>query len=268
MKLFINITIEIDALHRGFITLDRPEKHNAFNELLIQELTDALDYFGTINDLRCLVLKANGKSFCAGADLDWMKRMAVLDQDANYQDAFKLATLLEKLNAFPRPTIAIVQGPAYGGGVGLIACCDIVIAHEKTNFTLSEVKLGLVASTIAPYIINAIGQRHARRYLLSAELFSAKDALDMGLVHQTWNDLDFQEKTDKMLAQILNGDPIAQQISKKLIFDLGTTISIDTLKQETSKIIAERRASNEGKEGLNAFFEKRQPAWTKEFAKK
>lgn len=268
MKLFLHITLEIDTLHRGFIILNRPEKHNAFNETLIQELSDALDYFATIKDLRCLVLKANGKSFCAGADLDWMKRMAALDQDANYQDAFKLATLFEKLNSFPRPTIAIVQGPAYGGGVGLISCCDIVIAQENSIFALSEVKLGLVAATIAPYIINAIGQRHARRYLLSAELFSAKDALDMGLVHQTCNDLDFQEKTDKMLAQILNGDPIAQQISKKLIFDLGTTISIDTLKQETSKIIAERRSSDEGKEGLNAFFEKRQPSWTKELAKK
>jgi methylglutaconyl-CoA hydratase len=268
MKLFLHIVLEIDALRRGFIILNRPEKHNAFNETLIQELNDALDYFATIKDLRCLVLKANGKSFCAGADLDWMKRMAALDQDANYQDAFKLATLLEKLNSFPRPTIAIVQGAAYGGGVGLMSCCDIVIAHEQSIFSLSEVKLGLVAATIAPYIIKAMGERQARRYLLSAEPFSAKDALDMGLVHQTCNDLDFEEKTNKMLSHILNGDPIAQQITKKLIFDLESTLSHDTLKHETSKIIAERRASNEGKEGLNAFFEKRQPSWTKELAKK
>lgn len=263
MKSFTHIILEIDDLNRGFITLNRSEKHNAFNEILIQELIEALDYFAAIKDLRCLVLKANGKSFCAGADLDWMKRMAILNQEANYQDAFNLATLLEKLNAFPSPTIAVIQGPAYGGGIGLISCCDIAIAHEKSIFSLSEVKLGLVAATIAPYVIKAMGERQARRYLLSAELFSAKDALNMGLVHQIGDDLDFQEKTNKMLAQLLNGDPIAQQISKKLIFDLESNISPNKLKQETSKIIAERRASNEGKEGLNAFFEKRQPTWAK-----
>lgn len=263
MKSFTHIIVEIDTFHRGFIILNRPDKHNAFNEILIQELIDALDYFTTIKELRCLILKANGKNFCAGADLDWMKRMAALDTNANYNDAFNLATLLEKLNNFQKPTVAIIQGPAYGGGVGLIACCDIVIAHEKASFTLSEVKLGLVAATIAPYVINAIGQRQARRYLLSAELFSSKDALNLGLVHEICNDLDFQEKTTKMLDQILLGDPVAQQISKKLIFDLENNISADKTKQATSKIIAERRASNEGKEGLNAFFEKRYPTWAK-----
>ncbi len=263
MKNFTQILFEMDECQRGILTLNRAEKHNAFNEIVIQELIDALDYAASLPDLRCLVLKANGKSFSAGADLDWMKRMAQSDQDTNYKDAMNLAIMLERLHYFPAPTIAIVQGSAYGGGVGLIACCDIVLAHEKAQFALTEVKLGIIAATIMPYVLKAMSPHQAKRFLYLADVFSAETAQNIGLVHELAQDSEFAAKSDYILKQINLGGLQAFRETKKLIFDLESQMDINQIKQETSSRIAERRISQEAKEGFNAFFEKRKPSWVK-----
>lgn len=260
MKNSTHIHVMIDECQRGILTLQRPEKHNAFDEVLIQDLIEALDFMSSNPQLRCLVLQSEGKSFSAGADLDWMKRMAKASAQENEKDAFQLAILLEKLAMFPLPTIAFVQGSAYGGGVGLLSCCDIVIAHESAKFALTEVKFGIIAATIMPYVVKAIGERQAKRYALSAESITALKALEIGLVHEVCGD-DFKKRSLEILEQIELGARGAHIETKKLIFDLPHLR--ECVKEETAKRIAERRASLEAKEGLSAFLEKRQPSWVK-----
>jgi methylglutaconyl-CoA hydratase len=254
------ITLKIDERQIATLTLNRPVIHNAFDDALIREITATLRDLEK-KDLRALVLASTGSSFSAGADLQWMKRMSSASTDANQRDAEELSGMLRRLQLFPRPTIAVVQGAAYGGGVGLISACDIAIASELATFSLSEVKLGLIPSVIGPYVMAAIGERQSRRYFLSAEKFTAAEALRIGLVHEVVAPDAMARTLEKVTDAILLGGPKAQVAAKRLINDIaGKPITPDML-DETARRIASIRSTEEGKEGVTAFLEKRKPNW-------
>lgn len=255
---------EIDDDGVAWIVLTRPEVHNAFNDTLIAELTTVLDGLGTDDRVRIVVLSAQGRSFSAGADLKWMHRMSGYSEKENLKDARALAGLMRTLNALPKPTLAQIQGPAIGGGVGLVACCDIAIAAETANFCFSEVKLGLIPAVIAPYAIRAMGERAARRYFLSAETFSAREALAMGLVHQVVPDEALEDAGKRMIRALLRAGPKAQVAAKDLIFAVSGRPIDDKLVEDTAARIARQRASDEGREGTAAFLHKRKPNWAKD----
>ncbi len=241
------------------ITLNQPKKHNAFDDQVIDELLTHLATISNDASIRVLVLKAEGKHFCAGADLDWMQRMGQLDFEANRQDAKNLARLMLTLDTLPIPTIVRVQGAAYGGAIGLIACSDIAIASENARFCLSEVKLGLAPATIGPYVVSAMGSRRCRELFLTAKVFNATEANDYGLLHQIVP-LDFlDEEVEKVVSQVLQAGPIACRSAKKLVQDLSNTQEDPS--EMTSELIAQLRVSDEGQEGLASFFEKRLPSW-------
>jgi len=256
--------INIDQRGVGTIMLDRPEQHNAFDDSLIAELIQALDELAMDDSVRLVVLRSDGKSFSAGADLNWMRRMADYDEAQNLADAMQLADLMRSLNALPKPTVARVQGAAFGGGVGLIACCDIALASERALFSLSEVKLGLIPAVISPYVINAIGERAARRYMLSAERFDARQASQMGLVHEVVEHDELETRLDAMITTLLESGPAAQAAAKDLILDVAGKPVDRSLIENTARRIAKVRASDEGREGLNAFLQKRKPDWVKQ----
>lgn len=256
--------LEIDSRGVACLTLDRSAQHNAFDDVLIAELIQVLTDLAANEAVRILVLAAAGKSFSAGADLNWMRRMADYDETRNREDAMQLAELMQRLNCFPRPTIARVQGAAFGGGVGLVACCDIAIASEQALFCLSEVKLGLIPAVISPYVIAAIGERGARRYMLSAERFDAQQARELGLVHEVVDKAELESRVEDLVAVLLECGPAAQTAAKDLIQALSGRPIDDELIAETAARIATIRASAEGREGLNAFLEKRKPAWLRD----
>ena len=256
-------TLQVTEDPRGgcTISLDRPKVHNAFNEVMIEEMTNLISDLRSDASIRFMTIRGTGKSFCAGADLDWMRRTAQYDEDQNIADARRFATLCDLLYRFPRPTIAEVHGSVFGGGVGIVACCDIVIADIATVFSVSEVKLGLMPSVIAPYVIEAIGRRNARRYFLTAERFDAKTAKNLGLVHEVYHQEELPAAREAFINELLKGGPNAQQKAKALIQSLKSIeIDQDTL-DETAKRIAELRATPEASEGMSAFFEKRPPNW-------
>jgi methylglutaconyl-CoA hydratase len=255
---------EIDKLGAARITLTRAEVHNAFNEALIAELTAALDGAGQDPRVRVVVLAAQGPSFSAGADLNWMKAMAGYSRAKNLEDARRLARLMRTLNSLPKPTIALVQGPAYGGGVGLVACCDVVIAVEDAKFCLSEVKLGLIPAVISPYVVAAIGESAARRYFLTAETFSSWEAQRLGLVHEVVDRAALEVRGRQVVDALLQGGPTAQRAAKDLVFAVAGRRIDEALIEETAGRIAELRASEEGREGITAFLEKRKPSWRAE----
>lgn len=238
------------------ITMDRPDRHNAFDEHLIAALIDALDAVAADPSARVLILTGSGRSFSAGADLDWMRRMAAADHAANRADAAALARLLERLDTLPQPTIALVNGAAFGGGVGLVAACDIALAVPSAQFSLSEVKLGLLPAVIGPYVARAIGLRACRRYFLTAERFSAATAESLGLV--TIVD-ELELAVVPLVDALLSGGPQAQASTKGLLRDIA--LNPPDLTERTITAIADRRASAEGKEGIAAFLEKRQADW-------
>ena len=251
----------IDDRGVATLTLNRPERHNCFDDGLIAGLLAALKRYEASADIRAVVLASAGRSFSAGADLDWMRRIADQTFETNLADAEQLAALMQMLDRLPKPTMALVQGPAYGGGVGLVACCDIAIASERASFALSEVTLGLTPATISPYVINAIGARWARRYFQSAEVFTAARAREIGLVHEVVGETELAAAGEKVLGAILRGAPGAQAAAKDLVF-LRETRPVDAaLGAETSRRIAERRTSAEGREGIAAFLAKRKPDW-------
>ncbi len=243
------------------LTLTRPEVHNAFNEQLIGEMTQALRGLDSDPRVRVVILAAEGKSFSAGADLNWMKSMAGYSEQENLEDSRQLAGLMRTLNDLSKPTIALVQGSAFGGGVGLVACCDIAIAVESARFALTEVKLGLIPSVISPYVIAAIGQRAARRYFLTAELFSAEQACALGLVDRVVVPENLEAAGEELAGLLLKAGPEAQAAAKDLIFAVAGKTVDDDLVEETARRIAKIRVSAEGQEGLSAFFEKRRPSW-------
>ena len=244
------------------IRMNRPDVHNAFDDALIAALTAELHRLDELPQARVVVLAANGKSFSAGADLNWMRRMAKYSREENLRDAVALAGLMRTLDGMNKPTIARVQGAAFGGGVGLVACCDIAIASTDAAFSLSEVRLGLIPSVISPYVIAAIGERQARRYFLTAERFDAMEARRIGLVHEVVDSGALDEAVTKMAGQLLKGGPQAQAAAKELIADVSRRPMDDALSAETARRIAAIRVENEGQEGLAAFFDKRKPDWS------
>ena len=246
----------------GLVTMNRPDKHNAFDDVLIRELTEALRSMEAEDGIRVVVLSAAGRSFSAGADLNWMRRMAGFSKDENQRDAMGLGALMRTLAFLRKPTIARVQGAAYGGGVGLVACCDVAIALHSATFCFSEAKLGLIPAVISPYVIAAIGERAARRYFVTAEHFEAAEAWRLGLLHElaaTEGELD--EKVGLIVDAALACGPAAQREAKELIRAVaGRPIHSDLI-QDTAERIAKIRSSPEGREGISAFLEKRRPAW-------
>ena len=254
---------KIDEKNIATITLNRPLIHNAIDDLLIHELMTLLRDLEQKPQVRAILLTAAGPSFCAGADLQWMKRMSTASQDENLRDAEQLAGMLRRLNIFPRPTVALVQGSAYGGGVGIVAACDVAIASEGANFSLSEVKLGLIPAVISPYVISAMGARAARRYFLTGERFSAEEALRMGLVHEVVPGDHLLRTVDRVIASLLEGGARAHAEAKRLVFDVAGKPIEPGVIDETTRRIAAIRASPEGREGVTAFLEKRKPNWIK-----
>lgn len=258
---FNNLTYHTDARGVVTITLDRAEKHNAFNDEMIAELITSFEQVNADQSARALVLAANGRSFCAGADLGWMRQMAEYSYEQNKQDADKLAAMFATLNSISVPTIARVQGAAYGGAIGLIACCDIAIANKMSKFCLSEVKIGLVPATISPYVINVMGAHVAKRYFMTAEVFSSRRARRLGLVAETVSEDSLDETIDSLLKNILNNGPTAVKAAKALVADIADKPLDSALIEQTSELIARTRVSPEGQEGLNAFLNKRPPNW-------
>jgi len=248
------------------VMLNRPEIHNAFDETLIAALTATFVSLDDNDEVRAVVLAGAGKSFCAGADLNWMKRMAAFGKEENLADANALAAMLRALYALSKPTIARVGGAAYGGGVGLVACCDIAIGVEGAKFSLSEVKLGLVPAVISPYVIAAIGLRQSRRFFVSGEIFDATVAARIGLLHECVAADQLDAAVDRVVHFLGKGGPLAQAEAKQLALRVGgvTRESAERLDVENAKLIAHLRVSAEGQSGLAAFLEKRAPDWAKE----
>ena len=259
--MYQSIITEIDA-GVGILTLNKAERHNALDESLIDELIAALLAMEADPRVRVVVLSSAGKSFCAGADLNWMKRTAGFTAQENLHDARNFARLMSTLNELGKPTIARVQGPAYGAGVGLVAACDIAVASYDALFALTEVKLGLLPAVISPYVLAAIGERYCRRYMLSGERFSAAEAYRIGLLHEIVpSDEQLDEAIGEIVDSLLKNGPQAQAECKALIRVIaGQPIDESTI-AETTQRITQIRASAEGKEGLAAFLEKRKPNW-------
>ena len=246
----------------GLVTMNRPERHNAFDDVLIAELTDALRSIEAEDAIRVVVLSGAGRSFSAGADLNWMKRMAGYSRDENVRDAMALGALMRTLAFLRKPTIARVHGAAYGGGVGLVACCDMAVANHGATFALSEAKLGLIPAVISPYVVSAIGERAARRYFLTAERFEAAEAWRLGLVHElATSDGEMDEKIGTLVDLLLEASPAAQREAKDLIRAVAARPVTSEVIQDTAERIARLRASPEGREGVTAFLEKRKPSW-------
>jgi methylglutaconyl-CoA hydratase len=250
------------AGHVGTITLNNAEKHNAFDDVLIAEISAAIQECNRSMSTRVIVLAAAGKSFSAGADLNWMQRMADYTQEENEEDAMGLAALMGALHGTRKPTIARVQGAAFGGGVGLVACCDMAVGTVNAAFCLSETKLGLVPAVISPYVIAAIGERAAHRYFLTAEKFSAAEAHRIGLLHEVVADeVALDAKIAELAAALCLAGPKALEDAKKLIAMVAHQPIDETLQSETAEFIARIRGSREGREGVTAFLEKRKPSW-------
>lgn len=246
----------------GLITMNRPERHNAFDDALITELTDAFRSMEAEDGIRIVVLSGTGKSFSAGADLNWMKRMAGFSIEENRRDAMGLAALMRTIAHLRQPTIARVQGAALGGGVGLVACCDIAVATQDAAFALSEVKLGLIPAVISPYVIAAIGERAARRFFLTGERFSAADAWRLGLVHEiAGSEAEMDELIGAIVDAMLAASPAAQKEAKDLVRAVANRPLTSEVVQDTADRIAKIRSSPEGREGIAAFLEKRRASW-------
>jgi methylglutaconyl-CoA hydratase len=245
------------------IVIDRPDRHNAFDEALIAALTDNFTTLGNDPAVRAIILSGNGKSFCAGADIGWMRRAAGWSEAENIADAMKLSAMLNAIDTCPKPVIARVHGVVAGGGVGLVACADMAVAIEGAQFRLSEVRLGLTPATISPFVIARIGAGQARRWFLTAEGFGAAEAQRIGLTHETASD---DAAADAVIANWLvhlgAAAPSAVADAKALVRDVAGRPVSDALRHETAVRIAARRASAEGREGIAAFFDKRKPAWT------
>ncbi len=257
------LLLSTDARGVATVTLNRPEIHNAFDDKLIAELTAALKKLEADQSVRVVVLTGAGKSFSAGADLNWMKRMATYSEAQNLADARKLAALMRTLDRLKKPTVAVVQGPAYAGGLGLIACCDIVIAVDTVSFALTETRLGLVPAVVGPYVAAAIGARQARRYFLSAERFNAEDARRMGLAHMVVAAEDLKAACESVVSALLACAPGALAHAKEQVALLSHAEIDDALIDGTARLIAKLRASPEGREGVASFLEKRKPNWVK-----
>lgn len=251
------LTIETDSRGVCTLSLNIPEKHNAFDDKLIASLRTILSEIEKDDGVRILVLTGKGGIFSSGADLRWMKAAAQHDEATNQKDSEALAKLMRTLYEYDKPTVARINGSAFGGALGLIACCDIAIAVRAAQFAFTEVRFGLVPAVIAPYIIKAIGERHARRLFLSGERFTSAEATKVNLVHQICDNNELDETIDKATDKLLKAGPLSVQACKCLI----RSLSPDFSDESSARLIAQLRASKEGQEGMNAFFEKRPPSW-------
>lgn len=257
-----NLRIERQDAQTVRLTLNRPERNNAFDEHVIGALHAAFDRFAEDRELATVVLTGAGKNFCAGGDLDWMRRAAGFSYAENLADANRLAAMLAALDELPQTVVACVQGAAYAGATGLIACADIALATEDAQFCLSEVKLGLIPAVVGPYVIRAIGSRAARRYFQSAEVFGANEALRLGLVHEVVPSGELIARCDDIVKKLRAGAPGAKANTKKLIAQVAMQPLSPAVRALTAQAIAEQRATPEAREGLSAFFEKRKPSWS------
>lgn len=257
---FDSLLLDIND-HVATITLNRPDKRNAFNDDVIRELTEVFAFCGEQSDVRAVVLTASGKAFCAGADLNWMRAMADYTRDENLADAGKLAQMLATIYHCPKPTVAAIQGGVYAGGMGLVAACDIAISVKNANFCLSEVKLGLIPATISPYVIRAMGARAAHRYFLTAEVFDAEVAQKIGFIHERVDEEEFAQTVERIVKSLVSNSPNAVKVCKKLVQDVAFAEIDDVLVKQTVAGIADIRASDEGKEGVQSFLQKRKPNW-------
>jgi methylglutaconyl-CoA hydratase len=254
----------LDIQHEGHVShvyLNRPASRNAFDGDTILELTNVFRHIASMPDVRAVVLGAHGKAFSAGADLNWMRAMADYTWAENHSDAARLANMLWTIASCPVPVIARVQGDCYGGGVGLVACCDVVVASEEASFCFSEARLGLIPATISPYVIHAIGERAARRYFITAERFDARHAQIVGLVHEVCPADVLHDTTQQVVQNILRNGPVAVRACKQLVKDIGRLPISPDLRDLTARRIADVRASDEGREGLRAFLSKTSPTW-------
>lgn len=242
------------------VVMDRPDVHNAFDEHLIAALADAFEALAADEAVRCVVVTGAGRSFSAGADLDWMRRSADYAFEDNVEDARGLARMLAILDELPKPTVAMVNGAAIGGGTGIVAACDVAVASDRAVFAFSEVRLGLVPAVISPYVLRAVGRRQARRYFLTAERFGAEEARRIGLVHEVIAADSLERRTSEIVREVLQGGPEALAEAKALIRTVSG-LEGSLMAEATARIIAERRASAEGREGVRAFLDKRPPAW-------
>ncbi|MBX8486563.1 gamma-carboxygeranoyl-CoA hydratase [Pseudomonas cichorii] len=261
MTPFTTVTLIDDP--RGFATLwlNRPEKHNAFNAQMIRELILALDEVQANASLRFLLIRGHGKHFSAGADLSWMQQAAELDYNTNLDDARELAELMYNLAKLKIPTLAVVQGAAFGGALGLISCCDIAIGAQEAQFCLSEVRIGLAPAVISPFVVQAIGERAARRYTLTAERFDGVRAREIGLLAECYPHAELESETQRWIDTLLLNSPHAMRTSKDLLREVGSGELTPSLRRYCESAIARIRTSAEGQEGLRAFLEKRQPYW-------
>ena len=255
-----NLTLTVEA-HRATVTLTRAEMRNAFNDEVIAELTRVFADLGQRDDVRAIVLAAEGPAFCAGADLNWMRRMADYSRDQNVADAGALAEMLRVIYTCPKPTVARVQGDVYAGGMGLVACCDIAVSVDTAHYCLSEVKLGLIPATIGPYVARAMGARAAHRYFLTAERFSAAEAHRIGFVHEVVPADQLDAQVDELVKALTSAGPAAVRACKQLVQDVAERGIDAALIDRTVQGIADIRASAEGKEGVQSFLQKRKPNW-------
>ncbi|MDA5133880.1 MULTISPECIES: enoyl-CoA hydratase/isomerase family protein [Psychrobacter] len=255
-----SLLVDIDQ-HKATVTLNRPEIRNAFNDEMITELTEVFNKLGTDNNVRVIVLAAAGKAFCAGADLNWMRAMADYSYKENLADADKLAQMLKTIYECPKPTIAAIQGDVYAGGMGLVAVCDVAIAVRIANFCLSEVRLGLAPATISPYVIKALGARASQRYFLSAEVFDAKKARQLGFIHERVSEESLDDAVAAFCDKVVKNSPDAVKTCKRLLHEVAGAPITDELIADTVKGIADIRSSEQGKEGVQAFLQKRKPSW-------
>ena len=243
------------------VTINRPEVRNAFNDEVITELTAVFVELAKRDEVRCVVLAGAGAAFCAGADLNWMKRIAGYTREENVADATGLARMLDLVFRCPKPTIARVQGDVYAGGTGLVAACDMAVSVDTANYCLSEVKLGLIPATISPYVIRAMGTRAAHRYFLTAERFSAAEAHRIGLVHEVVKADELDAKVGELAKALVQAGPQAVKACKQLLHDVAGHEITAGLVQRTVENIADIRASDEGREGIQSFLGKRKPNW-------
>jgi methylglutaconyl-CoA hydratase len=255
-------TLLVEIKHRvGIVWMNRPKLKNVLDETVIAEMTAAMRSLDDDPQVRVVVLAGAGESFCAGADLNWMERMAGGSIEQNRADAMKFASLLQAINTLKKPTIARVHGPAFAGGIGLVAACDMAVAACEAEFRLSEVRLGLIPATIAPYVIRAMGERMARRYFLSAELFTAAEAYRIGLVSDIAPLEELDTRINELLGHLIQGGPEAQALAKEWIRTVVGAPITPSLVKESAARLAAVRASEEGQEGIRSFLTKRKPAW-------
>lgn len=257
-------TILLDTDPRGVatVTLNRPRVHNAFDQVLVASLTEAFASVAADGSARAMLLRGRGETFCAGADLNWMRQSADFSREENEEDALRLAAMLRRLSDLPVPTIALVQGGAYGGGLGLLAACDIVVAVDNCKFAFTETRLGLIPAVISPFVVGAIGSRQARRYFLTAERFGAQDAMRIGLAHELVDgEAALLGRAEALVKRILRAARGANADAKRLVAEVVDRPIDDALMEDVARRIAARRGTVEGKEGTSAFLERRKPPW-------